>query len=71
MTGLNQVGFDDGAALGSLVAARAALGEGCAGRLQFAVMCSATMPKPYEPLLHRSALSTLVHSCPVTPQLHR
>ena len=65
------VGFDDGAALASLVAARAALGEGCAGRLQFAVMCSATMPKPYEPLLHRSALSTLVHSCPVTPQLHR
>ena len=51
------VGFDDGAALASLVAARAALGEGCAGRLQFAVMCSATMPKPYEPLLHRSALT--------------
>ena len=51
------VGFDDGAALASLVAARAALGEGCAGRLQFAVMCSSTMPKPYEPLLHRSALT--------------
>lgn len=46
------VGFDDGAALASLVAARAALGEGCTG-LQFAVMCSSTLPKPNEALLHR------------------
>ena len=63
------VGFDDGAALASLVAARAALGEGCAGRLQFAVMCSSIWPTPYEPLLHRSALHPAPLTVTLTPTL--
>ena len=40
------VGFDDGAALASLVAARAALGDGRTTSLQFAVLCSALTPTP-------------------------
>ena len=40
------VGFDDGAALASLVAARAALGDGRTTSLQFAVLCTALTPTP-------------------------
>ena len=46
------VGFSDGAALASIVAARAALGEGVTC-LRFAVACSGAVPESYVPLLHR------------------
>ena len=46
-------GFSQGAMLASIVAARAALGEGPCSNLRFAVMCGAALPRPAEPLLHR------------------
>ena len=46
------VGFSQGAILGSIIAARAALGEGVSG-LRFAVLCSGAVPKPYAPTLDR------------------